>query len=105
MIKHERIKSDIKRGLSEVFIRLGYSNVIFNRLILSSDFKYLNVEISSLNSETSDQLVVKLNKNIHNIVRDLHKHLHLRNFPKIRFSKDAHEKRIERINEIIKKFS
>lgn len=103
-VKAERMKSDLKQGLAQVFLRKGLTNVMFSDVYISNDFKFAKVEIDTINTPL-DEMVTKLNeKRLHSeIVRDLHKYTKINNFPRLVFIKDSHKLRIEKTQALFDK--
>lgn len=103
-IKIARMKSDLKRGLSQVFLKKGLTYVVFTDIYISSDYRYARVEIDTINHCLKDA-VEDLNSNpLHKgIIKDLHNYVRISNFPKIVFAEDSHKKRIEATEELFNK--
>lgn len=100
-IKKERIKSDLKRALAQVFLKQKLTNVVFTDILLSSDFRYATIEIDAINAD-ANLVAQSLNDPVkyRAILQDLHKTLPIRNFPKIKFTVDSHKSRIQQIEEL-----
>lgn len=103
-IKKERMKSDLKRALAQVFSKQKLTNVIFTDILLSSDFRHATIEIDTINGD-ANLVAQSLNDPAkhRSILQDLHKTLPIRNFPKIKFTVDSHKLRIQQIEELFRK--
>ncbi|WP_342261885.1 ribosome-binding factor A [Alphaproteobacteria bacterium endosymbiont of Tiliacea citrago] len=103
-IKAERMKNDLKRGLSQVFLKKGLNYILLVDVVLSADYRYAKIFIDVLKNDLQTVLD-SLNENpLHKeIVKDLHFYVHISNFPKIQFFSDCHKERIKKTEELFEK--
>jgi len=102
-IRMIRVRSDLMRAISAIFMRLNLTGAVVRDLHLSKDLRFATIEIASIDPVFDNQEMLGIiNRKIGMIVKLLKTMVSLKYFPKIRFVEDSHHARIQEIESLLK---
>lgn len=106
--RQEQISSQLKREISELIrknLAEKFGLVTLTDIEVTADFKEAKVYISAYNKENEDIILTALTKEATKIQHILGRKLKIKFTPKLKFILDRYQKKIDRIDKLLKEIN